>query len=388
MVVMDGVNKRYVKFEDKAQIGRRGARARARTRRGEMWALRDVSLELPRGASLGLIGANGAGKSTLLRLLAGVTAPTTGRVSVAGVVVPLISVGVGFHSELTGRENVHLNDAIIRPGRAGIKNRFDSIVDFASVERFIDTPVKFYSSGMLVRLGFAIAVHSEPELLLIDEVLAVGDMSFQLKSFERLHELRRQGTTLVVVSHNLNAIRLLCPRAIVLSKGALHFDGDAVGAISTFHELLAESREVEDEAPDPHAGDAPATIERLACLDASGARTGFVEAGEELSFQVLGTVSPDVDAPVVELRLVTHGGVSVQSEVARLENAGPYEAHFTFRADLVTGTYSAHAVVRAGIDEAAVATRSVLFYVANPRASNGLVDLRATFSVCEDASPG
>src|SRR5262245_40861897 len=188
------------------------------------WALREVSFDVPRGSALGLIGPNGAGKSTLLKILSRVTSPTSGQVQLYGRVGSLLEVGTGFHPELTGRENIMLNGAILGMKRAEIKSKFDEIVTFANLERFIDTPVKRYSSGMYVRLAFAIAAHLEPEILLVDEVLAVGDVEFQKKCLGKMSEVAGGGRTVLFVSHNMAAIDALCPRSLYLVAGALFAD--------------------------------------------------------------------------------------------------------------------------------------------------------------------
>ena len=210
---------------------------RRRVRRAtasEMWALDDVSFTLGRGEVLGLIGANGAGKSTLLKVLSRITDPTRGRVVLRGRVGSLLEVGTGFHPELTGRENIILNGTILGMRRAEIARRFDDIVEFAGVQRFLDTPVKRYSSGMQVRLAFAVAAHLEPEILLVDEVLAVGDAEFQQRCLGKMKDVTREGRTVVFVSHNLAAVRALCPRALVLEKGRLVFDGVTEEAVHRY----------------------------------------------------------------------------------------------------------------------------------------------------------
>jgi ABC-type polysaccharide/polyol phosphate transport system ATPase subunit len=195
-----------------------GRRAPA-TNDDAFWALRDVSFEVPHGEALGLIGGNGAGKSTLLKLLTRITAPTTGRATIQGRVGSLLEVGTGFHPDLTGRENVFLNGAILGMHRHEVVRKFDEIVAFAEVERFIDTPVKRYSSGMYLRLAFAVAAHLEPEVLLVDEVLAVGDAAFQAKCLGKMSDVTAEGRTVVFVSHNLDAIQRLCPRSVLLDGG-------------------------------------------------------------------------------------------------------------------------------------------------------------------------
>jgi lipopolysaccharide transport system ATP-binding protein len=190
-----------------------------------VWALKDVSFEIGRGEVVGIIGRNGAGKSTLLKILARITEPTSGRAEVRGRVGSLLEVGTGFHSELTGRENIFLSGAILGMRRTEIVRRFDEIVAFAEVERFIDTPVKHYSTGMYLRLAFAVAAHLEPEILLVDEVLAVGDAAFQKKCLGKMGDVSRQGRTVLFVSHNLTAVTRICSRALMLGEGRLAADG-------------------------------------------------------------------------------------------------------------------------------------------------------------------
>ncbi len=200
----------------------------------EFWALKDVSFEVKRGETLGIIGRNGAGKTTLLKLLSRITEPTTGRITIKGRVASLLEVGTGFHPELTGRENIFLNGAILGMSKAEIKKKFDEIVAFAEVEKFLDTPVKRYSSGMYVRLAFAVAAHLEPEILVVDEVLAVGDAAFQKKCLGKMGDVAREGRTVLFVSHNMGAMSSLCTRAIVLTDGDVSFTGTPDSAISKY----------------------------------------------------------------------------------------------------------------------------------------------------------
>ena len=198
---------------------------RRRVRRERLWALRDVSLDVARGQVVGLVGANGAGKSTLLKVLSRITPPTEGSAEIRGRVGSLLEVGTGFHKELTGRENVYLNGSILGMRRSEIDRRFDEIVEFSGVERFLDTPVKRYSSGMYVRLAFSIAAHLEPEILFVDEVLAVGDAEFQRRCLGKMDEVSRQGRTVLFVSHNLNTVLNLCSRALLFERGRVVLDG-------------------------------------------------------------------------------------------------------------------------------------------------------------------
>jgi lipopolysaccharide transport system ATP-binding protein len=201
----------------------------------EFWALRDVSFEVKRGEVLGVVGRNGAGKSTLLKILSRITEPTRGRVVLRGRVASLLEVGTGFHGELTGRENIYLNGAILGMTKAEIKSKFDEIVAFAEVERFLDTPVKRYSSGMYVRLAFSVAAHLDPEILIVDEVLAVGDLDFQKKSLGKMRAVAsKQNRTVLFVSHNLRAVETLCDRAILLDAGASIMEADSHSIVSRY----------------------------------------------------------------------------------------------------------------------------------------------------------
>ncbi len=210
----------------------------------EFWALKDVSFEVQEGEVLGIIGRNGAGKSTLLKILSRITEPTAGRVTLRGRVASLLEVGTGFHPELSGRENIYLNGAILGMSRAEIRQKFDEIVAFAEVERFLDTPVKRYSSGMYVRLAFAVAAHLEPEILIVDEVLAVGDAEFQKKCLGKMNDVsRRDGRTVLVVSHNMGVITNLCAKALWLDRGAVHEQGTPQAVVGAYLAQSAQSEE-------------------------------------------------------------------------------------------------------------------------------------------------
>lgn len=200
----------------------------------EFWALRDVNFDIMPGDRVGIIGRNGAGKSTLLKLLSRITEPTTGRITLRGRVASLLEVGTGFHPELTGRENIFLNGAILGMSRSEVRRKFDEIVDFAGVEKFLDTPVKRYSSGMYVRLAFAVAAHLEPEILIVDEVLAVGDAEFQKKCLGKMEDAGKEGRTVLFVSHNVGAIQQLCSRGMVIDNGRLYSVGSISAAINMY----------------------------------------------------------------------------------------------------------------------------------------------------------
>ncbi len=217
--------------------------------RGNGWsepfyALQDVTFSMDRGESVALIGRNGSGKSTILKIIAGVMAPTKGEVRVAGRVSPLIELGAGFHPDLTGRENVHLNGCLLGMSSKEVDAAFGAIVDFAELWEFIDTPVKRYSSGMYVRLAFAVAVHSNPEILLVDEVLSVGDTFFQEKCLKRMHEFQQRGTTIVVVSHDLQLLADFCEQAIWLEHGQIVEEGPAAEVVQKYSRVLAHAERV------------------------------------------------------------------------------------------------------------------------------------------------
>jgi lipopolysaccharide transport system ATP-binding protein len=232
----------------------RGPGSRGASGPDTFWALKDVSFQVQPGEVIGLIGRNGAGKSTLLKILSQITEPTCGRVMLRGRVGSLLEVGTGFHPELTGRENVYMNGGILGMTRREVTRKFDKIVEFAEVEKFLDTPVKRYSSGMYVRLAFAVAAHLEPEILLVDEVLAVGDSQFQGKCLRHLDALRKSGMTILLVSHQLETIKRSCQRVVLLDKGGLRHDGDPTAALEDYRKLIAAGQD--DETPEsPKAAD-------------------------------------------------------------------------------------------------------------------------------------
>jgi lipopolysaccharide transport system ATP-binding protein len=225
------------------RLGRRrpaGENKGAAEQSDEMWALRDVSFDIRPGEVLGVIGRNGAGKSTLLKVLSRITSPTTGQVDLRGRVGSLLEVGTGFHPELTGRENVYLNGSILGMSRREVARKFDDIVEFAEVERFLDTPVKRYSSGMYTRLAFAVASHLEPEILIVDEVLAVGDAAFQKKCLGKMGQVSRRGRTVLFVSHNMTAVKSLCTRALLMDAGHVLLDGGVDDVVNRYLEAGSE----------------------------------------------------------------------------------------------------------------------------------------------------
>ena len=281
-------------------------------RREVFWALSDVSFEVKQGEMVALVGANGAGKSTVLKLISRIIDPTSGRIVVNGRVGALLELGTGFHPDLTGRENIFLNGAILGLRREEISRRLDDIIAFAEMERFIDVPVKHYSSGMYVRLGFSIAVHTEPDILLVDEVLAVGDAAFQRRCLERIDQMRANGTTIVFVSHDLNAVRRLCQRAIWLEKGCLVADGAPEAVVGEYatnsyvaNAALAARREA------CRHGTGEVTIEEVRFLDSEGRLRDFFSTGESLTIEMHYRAHKVIERPVFGIAIHRSDGVHV-----------------------------------------------------------------------------
>ena len=388
VISLAGVGKRYTKFEDEPMLVSAALRFRARTKRSQLWAVRNVTLDVAAGECVGVIGRNGSGKSTLLQMLAGVTAPTEGRVTVRGKVAPLISVGVGFHPELTGRENIYVNAAILGLSRADVDARLDEIVSFADITGFVDTPVKFYSSGMFVRLGFAVAVNVNPSVLLVDEVLAVGDLAFQMKCFDKMAEIRNSGATVVVVSHNLNAVRRMCDNTMVLHNGAQRFFGATPDAITLFHQLLGEEREPDDDvggrAPDAEVRGL-ADVESWRLVNDEGRSLADAGAGEELIFEAKIVFAADADDPIFAFSISTQRGVLVYGEGVRAGRRFAPGDTTTLRvrvpADLVVGSYKAgFGVVEPDTRDTLAAARPVHFFVHGRRSDiKGVADLKGDF---------
>jgi ABC-type polysaccharide/polyol phosphate transport system ATPase subunit len=386
--------KRYVKYEDVPTLIGWAKSLRARSHRGELWAVRHMDLDVAPGETVGIVGRNGAGKTTTLQMLAGVTSPTEGLVAVRGRVSPLIAVGVGFHQELTGRENVYVNGTVLGMTRREIDRLFDGIVDFAELERFIDTPVKFYSSGMLVRLGFSVAIAAHPDVLLVDEVLAVGDLPFQIKCFARIAEIRAAGTSTVVVSHNLNAVRRLCSRVMVIDSGVPRFVGPTAEGISHYLEILDERA-----GTDSDATPVPVKIVRAELLDSSRQPTVHLGPGQEAIFRMEIQVLHELrhPYPVFALAIHTDSGFLVYQEGTfegvidpegrRYAPGERVTCEMRFRSRFPSGTYSAQATVSWTPGEDTVRrSQSFLFYVdgRNPTMF-GVADLEASFSVSSDS---
>jgi ABC-type polysaccharide/polyol phosphate transport system ATPase subunit len=330
---------------DEPSITARGLSKRFRSTAGENgWlnALTDVSLDVRAGEAVGLIGANGAGKSTLLRILSRVTRPSAGYADVYGRVGALLEVGTGFHPELTGRENTYLSGAMLGMSRAEVRARFDDIVDFAELGPFIDDPVKHYSSGMFARLGFAVAAHLLPDILIVDEVLAVGDLNFQAKCLAHMRQLSKRGTTVLFVSHNLLGMADFCPRAVVLAHGRLEFDGPTSDAIGVYSRSFGS-------AVAPGAAPQNRPVHELWINGTIGRKTVECFPNDPIHLRLEIHEGPDTSSGAVELNLVIEKpdgrkAIHLRNDVrTALLKFGTERTTFTVDIEdlaLVPGTYS------------------------------------------------
>ena len=315
-VVVDGLWKNFRLYHERNQFLKAAILRGRRARYEEFWALRDLSFEVPTGQTFGVIGSNGSGKSTLLKCLAGILVPDRGQVTTHGRVSALLELGAGFHPELSGRENVYLNGAILGLKKAEITARFDDIVGFAGLSEFIDTPVKNYSSGMFVRLGFAVAANVEPDVLLVDEVLSVGDEMFQRKSAERIERFRREGRTIVFVSHGLGQVEQLCEQVAWIDHGELKMVGPAADVISAYR------GDSHDAAPDPDQigsrwGSGEIQISSVELLDSTGNPVTHPRTGDALNIVVHLSAHAPVQDTVLVARIDELGGHTVWRSSSR-----------------------------------------------------------------------
>jgi lipopolysaccharide transport system ATP-binding protein len=255
-----------------------------------IWALKDISFEVKHGETLGIIGRNGAGKSTLLKVISRITEPTSGQVTINGRVASLLEVGTGFHPELTGRENIYMNGTILGMTKKEIDRKFDEIVDFSGVEKFIDTPIKRYSSGMQVRLAFSVAAHLEPDILIVDEVLAVGDAEFQEKCLGKMGDVVKEGRTVLFVSHNMMAIRSLCSRAILLDRGRINSNGSVQETLSAYLESLqvSQTRSLDFKDSNRHEGSDLFRFKQIKWVDAkTGSSISKIQSGQHIAIHIV-----------------------------------------------------------------------------------------------------
>jgi ABC-2 type transport system ATP-binding protein/lipopolysaccharide transport system ATP-binding protein len=319
-ISVEQVSKRYRLYKERSSSLKEVVTRRSVARYEEFWALRDVSLEIERGTVYGLVGHNGSGKSTLLRMMAGIQRPEKGKVHINGRVSALLELGAGFHPELTGRENVFLNAAILGLGRKDIESRFDDIVEFSGLGDFIDTPVKVYSSGMYVRLGFSVAVHVRPEILIIDEVIAVGDEEFQRRCFEHLYKVRNEGVTIVLVTHGLGLVQDMCDRAAWMDHGRVRAEGKAPDVVFEYVQTVNEAEEArldlaaagaEGREHDVDAARRPIRIERVELLDGDGQVVHSAVTGEPLRVRLHYEARQPVEGPLFSFAIENHHGLHV-----------------------------------------------------------------------------
>jgi ABC-2 type transport system ATP-binding protein len=379
VIGLHGVGKRYWKLDERANLVK-AMLPFVRARRREMWALRNLDLAVSAGETVGVLGHNGAGKTTLLRLLAGVTSPTEGSVRVVGRIAPLISLGVGFHNEMSGRENVLVNGMLLGLTAKQVAERFDSIVEFAELGEFIDTPVKFYSSGMFMRLGFAVLVHVDPTILLVDEILAVGDAGFQLKCVERLRHLHEQGAAIVVVSHSLHTIRQLCRRAILIRRGHLEFDGDVERAIAMHYHSLSHF---------DHDGSQTGIVEVVERRLTGGTDDGHHANYDDPMELALGLLFREaVPRADLTLTIESDSGFPVSAQTSAIDSGGRgFQAgaqatvRIRFRTRIGGGNYKLAASLRGSGGELLASSGGLMLFVAGRPSSLGVVDMCPQFLI-------
>lgn len=357
------------------------------------WAVRDVSFELHPGQGLGIIGPNGAGKTTILKLLSQVTKPTSGELHINGRLSALIELGAGFHPDLSGRENVFLNGAILGMRRSEIKRRFDEIVDFSGIGSYLDTPVKRYSSGMYARLGFAIAAHVDPQILLVDEVLAVGDFAFQTRCYARMDELRRNGTSLIFVSHNMEAVRRVCEQGMVMYRGQPIFQGGSAEAVVAYSDAIrSAARSLEMGVPQ-EGGLAQrvmtfeAEIEKVNLLDPEGRPVSSLASGTEALLAIDVMFHKTVRHPIFSFFIRTPDGNLVYNTTTHWMNVQTpvFAAGERCRIEFQVGLPLLDGHYELGVDIAASdlshfydrMERALNFWVKGDNGAKGLVDLRA-----------
>ena len=312
-ISVDGVWKNFRLYHERNRYIKAAMLRGRRARFEEFWALQNVTLDVPHGATVGVIGSNGSGKTTLLKCLTGIYTPERGSITIDGNIAALLELGAGFHAELSGTENIYLNGSILGMSKKEIDAKFDSIVEFAGLEQFIDTPVKNFSSGMVVRLGFSIATHVEPEVLLIDEILAVGDQAFQRKSTEKIEQFRREGRTILVVSHSLGLVQQLCDTVVWLDKGSVKMVGAANEVISAYTGNTYGNFAQEDSGSRTRWGTGDAQVTRLLTTDRSELPIDTVPSGGEVRVVIELNSHVRLESPVLHVRLETMTGELVWS---------------------------------------------------------------------------
>ena len=385
------VSKRFVLHKEKSLKERVLTGLRRSEHTEDFWALRDIDFSVHAGSTVGLMGSNGSGKSTLLKVIGSIIQPTTGQVLRRGRLAALLELGAGFHPELTGRENVYLNAAILGMTRQETEQHFDAIVDFSGIEDFIDTQVKFYSSGMYVRLAFAVAVHVDPDLLLVDEVLAVGDEPFQRKCMDKIRSFQEEGRTIVLVSHSAEQVGDLCDRALLLRGGRMKFDGSPREAIRELRAGFDEARREHEgrRTGEGRSGGTRGEISSVRLLDTAGEDRRIIRAGDTVVARVAVDLIDTVDRWMMGIAIETPVGqriyhVNTHTEGIELKSgAGRHEVEFTLP-DLRLG--EGEYVVRVGIGEVQgemidLQTQAATFSVDSDTRGNGVVEVDTAIDV-------
>jgi ABC-type polysaccharide/polyol phosphate transport system ATPase subunit len=398
VISVEEVSKRYRLYHERNQSLKiwlmRGRRAAFE----EFWALRDVSLEIEQGKTFGLIGENGSGKSTLLKCIAKILRPDSGRIAVTGKVSALLELGAGFHPELSGRENVYLNGSILGLGKKDLDRIFDDIVGFAGLERFIDQPVKNYSSGMYIRLGFSVAINVDPDILLIDEILAVGDEQFQRKCNEKFAEFKTVGKTVVIVSHALGSVRNMCDRVALLDHGRVKELGPASEVVDAYLGGVHTDRPGGEEAAGTRWGSGEVVIERIELVGPTGLPVTWVKTGDQVTIRLHYAARVPVRQPVFKVVVSRVDGLEISGPNTRDGGAVPDslagEGHVDLMIDnfpLLPGTYDITASVQdySCLHDYDVRHRAFRFDVeqGEPRESTGFVTLGGHWRVAPLDAP-
>ncbi len=388
------VSKKYRLYHERNQALKVAILRGRRARYEEFWALRDVSFDIEQGSTFGLIGENGSGKSTLLKCMANILRADKGSIVVAGKLSALLELGAGFHPELSGRENVFLNGAILGLSKKQITERFDEIIEFAGLERFVDSPVKNYSSGMYLRLGFSVAINVDPDVLLIDEILAVGDAEFQQRCAQKFVDLKERGKTIIIVSHALDTIRNFCDEAVLLHHGRVQTIGPAATVVDEYLEGVHIDRQVDVHGP--RSGSGEIRVERVSLLDASGKSTTRVRTGDAMTVRLEFVATEPVERPVFGLGIARIDGAEVTGPNTRDAEIVPDKiegrGHVDYRIDrclLLPGTYDVSvAIFDYTISQPFDArNRALRFDVEHgtPFQRHGIITLDGSWDIVEDA---